>query len=271
MRKSLTGYLGFPQILLLPFLLTAILLDLLFCIPVLGRAAKWIWNVGLSVIHYLFGLFEWGLWLLGIRPVKKMRIGFLFFHDQDDTLLSNPDSMMRAIQNARAAFEQAGVEILPAFPPPKRLTETGEPPAAEQWYRILPYTSTRRLSRVGCNLAAALEDLGIPGMYFQYHTLTNFFETGLRRITGYGSPITVFAVPDIVGYGGCSLGWLTDYVTVQYNSLLTTAHELGHACGLGHRTDTQNLMHPSSGRLREVTMTDWQIAVIRASRHVTRF
>jgi hypothetical protein len=271
MRKSLTGYLGFPQILLLPFLFTAVFLDILFCIPLAGRALKWIWNIVLSVFHYLLGLIEWGFWLLGIRPVKKMRLGFLLFRDPEGNLLSNPDSMMRAVQNARTAFAQAGVEILPAFPPPKRLTEEGESPPSEHWYRILPYDSTRPLARVGCNLAAALQDLGIPGMYFQYHTLTNFFETGPRRLTGYGSPITVFAVPDIVDFGGCSLGWLTDYVTVQHNSLLTTAHELGHACGLGHREDTQNIMHPSSGRLREVTMTSWQIAVIRASRHVTRF
>ena len=97
----------------------------------------------------------------------------------------------------------------------------------------------------------------------------NSFHATFRRISGYGAPLMVFVVEDLAGFGGCSLGWLSDYVTVKTNSLKTTAHELGHACNLLHQKDAHNLMHPSSMRLEPVTLTAWQIAVLRASRHVT--
>ena len=179
--------------------------------------------------------------------------------------------MLAGVSKAQAIFAKAHIQIVPAFPPPKRLSESGELPEGLHWARNCAHNGSQHLRLVGCNFDAIKQDFGLPGTYFQYHTLSSFFDSGIRRLTGYGAPVTVFVVEDLSGFGGCSLGWLSDYVTVKHSSLRTTAHELGHACNLFHRKDNQNLMHPSSGSLDDVQMTTWQIAMLRASRHATLF
>jgi hypothetical protein len=44
----------------------------------------------------------------------------------------------------------------------------------------------------------------------------------------------VFAVHSIRGFKGCSLGPLTEYVTVDRASPVCLAHEIGHARNLPH-------------------------------------
>jgi len=82
-------------------------------------------------------------------------------------------------------------------------------------------------------------------------------------------------------YDGCSLGPLTDYVLVEFtgaatdtaagqpaNSSSILPHEMGHACNLWH-VSPSNLMQPDNPRATNLSW--WQIALIRASRHVTYF
>lgn len=256
---------------LMPFNLLAALVDLIFCIPVIGRLIKWLWNSLLTLLHFLVGMVEALLWKVGYRPQKKFRIGFLILSDAPDKSLATPEKILPALEKAQQIYAQAHIEIVPAFPPPKKLSESGARPDADRWARSLPHPASQRILEVDCNLPALLQDFGLPGMQFQYNTVSQFFQSGLRRITGYGAPVTVMVVKDIGKFGGCSLGWLSDYVTVKYTSIYTTAHELGHACNLLHRKDTNNLMHPSAGRQEEILLTDWQIALLRSSRHITYF
>jgi len=257
-------------LLIIPNTLAA-LIDLVFCIPFIGRFVKWFWNSLITVIHLIFGMVEFLLWKLNYRPMKKFRVGFIILRDQNDKPLTSSDSVLPAVNKAKEIFSQAKVEILPAFPLAKKLSETGERPESSAWVRTMSKPAAARILTLGCNLPAIMQDLGLPGTLLQYHTLESFFQTGLRRLTGYGAPVTVFVVQEIVGFAGCSLGWLSDYVTVEHNHLFTTAHELGHACNLLHRTDEDNLMHPRSGKQKTILLTDWQIALLRASRHVTLF
>ena len=85
-------------------------------------------------------------------------------------------------------------------------------------------------------------------------------------------PITIFIVRDISGKIGCSLGPLTDYVTLSIKGVAsesTLAHELGHCCGLLHRDDEiDNLMYPDDSRTNN-NITRWQKYVVRTSRHCT--
>ncbi len=87
-----------------------------------------------------------------------------------------------------------------------------------------------------------------------------------RAVTGYGEPIAVFVVRDIAGKGGCSLGPLSDYVTVDRARGRLIAHELGHSCGLWHAKEAGNLMLPAAD---SESMTRSQQAIFRNSRHVT--
>lgn len=79
-------------------------------------------------------------------------------------------------------------------------------------------------------------------------------------------PITIFIVRDISGKIGCSLGPLTDYVTLSIKGVgseSTLAHELGHCCGLLHREDEiDNLMYPNDSRTNN-HITRWQKYVVR--------
>jgi hypothetical protein len=126
-----------------------------------------------------------------------------------------------------------------------------------------------------------------------------------RRVIGLGSSICAFAVRKYTSSAktaGCSLGPLTDYVTVKFDPdqidlptglakkkinldqikkgrrLATTlSHELCHACNLSHKefyagddNDKDNLMHPGGDNdgPSGTSLSKLQIAMIRSSRHV---
>lgn len=129
---------------------------------------------------------------------------------------------------------------------------------------------------VHCGAGALADDLASPaGRYFRRH-LAGVAPTWLTF--GYGTPITAFVVENVVDMNGCSLGPLTDYVTVDLTGMayLTThsdrrpstlAHELVHACGLGHAARKSNLMYRTRERGRRLNRL--QKAIARGSRHVT--
>lgn len=255
--------------LLLPLNLAGAVVDLVFSVPVIGRVLKWIWNSALTLLHILVGLIELVMWQACVRPQKKIRVGFLILTKEDGERLAQPADLPPAISYIQKAYKAANIEVIPAFPPPKRLSESGEEDDRLQWMREISAADSARVRKVGCNLQAMMQDLGLPGSSYQFHTLRESFHSTFRRISGYGAPVMIFVVEDLAGFGGCSLGWLSDYVTVKTGSLKTSAHELGHACNLLHHTDEHNLMHSSSVRFDSVTLKTWQIALIRASRHVT--
>ena len=117
---------------------------------------------------------------------------------------------------------------------------------------------------VACGRGSWLEDLGEAGAYFRrMHALAG---GGGASVTGYAEPITVFVVRDVAGKAGCSMGPLSDYVTVDRVRGPLIAHELGHACGLWHTGEPGNLMLPAA---TSEEMTRLQRAIFRNSRHVT--
>ncbi|MBN2046056.1 MAG: hypothetical protein JW757_13620 [Anaerolineales bacterium] len=254
---------------LLPLNLISAGIDLAFSIPLVGRLGKWVWNSFLTLLHFLFGLIELLFWMAGFRPTKKLRIGFLVCTGEDGEALAHPEDISPAIKYAERAFEGARIGLVPAFPPPKRLSESEEEDEGRKWMRVLSAEDSIQIINANCDLQAVLQDLGLHGSRFQYNTVRALFHSTLRRVSGYGAPIAIFVIKDLNGFGGCSLAWLSDYITVLARSLKTTAHEIGHACNLLHRKDPENLMNPSSVHQDSVTLTIWQIAMLRASRHVT--
>lgn len=115
--------------------------------------------------------------------------------------------------------------------------------------------------RPPCNAPALVHALSPAGLY-------------LRR-QAVPRSVTVFAV-DVVAPGrrtaGCSLGPLADHVVVGRAGLpgrdgLTAAHELGHALGLSHLGARGTLMQPGPAG-RRPSLHRWQVALLRASRHL---
>ena len=131
--------------------------------------------------------------------------------------------------------------------------------------QILPTVAPAAALSVDCDTGAAKNEWGEAGEYFADHL------AGWNVIPlSLGFPITAFIVEGIAGKIGCSLGLLTDYVTVSkagVKSDSTLMHEIGHCCGLLHRENKNNLMFPDDGRGNDVT--GWQKFVVRNSRHCT--
>src|SRR6185436_17924459 len=124
---------------------------------------------------------------------------------------------------------------------------------------------------VSTNVAAWGEDLLVTGSRFHLLMIKHGLWGMARRFFGYGAPLTVIVVRTIGTVIGCSLGPLTDYVTITGGSGETTlAHELGHACGLWHDSDVNNILYPSETSTR-TQLTGFQRVNFRNSRHVTYF
>jgi hypothetical protein len=121
---------------------------------------------------------------------------------------------------------------------------------------------------VSCGTGSWTQDLGRAGAYFRkLLAAQDGNPSSARSVVGYGEPIAVFVVRDVAGKAGCSLGPLSNYVTVDRVRGRLIAHELGHCCGLWHVEDAGNLMRPAAD---SGAMTRAQRAVFRNSRHVTR-
>jgi hypothetical protein len=141
---------------------------------------------------------------------------------------------------------------------------------------------------VGCGSDAWQDDFGEAGEFFRRHLA----KRGTSWALGYGAPITAFVVRGISGKRGCSLGPVTDYITIDPSGFeddpeggmddvedgkppSTLAHEMGHACGLWHPLEVPekplgNLML-ASRRGRGKILELHQRSIFRGSRHVTFF
>ncbi len=186
---------------------------------------------------------------------KKMRIQVFILRDEAGAPVLNDKASLETLQDAldyavKTFEDRFDVKIKPYGSPAIQTLSTAAPSAALD---------------VKCKGGAGSNEWGEAGEYFA----NNLAGWNLIPIH-LGFPISVFIVRAIDGKIGCSLGPLTDYVTVSVDgakSLTTMAHELGHCCSLMHRDDIKNLMYPDHGRDNQVT--GWQKFVARNSRHCT--
>lgn len=190
--------------------------------------------------------------MVGLQPFKSLRVRVVILRDEAGEPLAEVEDVQPSLDEAQRIFnEQAHVRLLPA----------GQPVV------IVPEPAPKAALDVHCDDGAWQEDFAAAGEYFRLHAAPAH---GRRRI-GYGPPVTVFVVRNISNKGGCSLGPLADYVTLEAGMLNRArhrllAHEVAHACGLWHSKVKANLMFP---RGPGAAMTRWQGAVLRGSRHVT--
>ena len=262
-------------IVLSPVLMVALaLLELLFAVPILGRALRQIWSIGLEIVYRILGLFDLLLGAIGLRPEKKLRVAVVLLKDASGTPVVETTSVVEEIQAAIDIYsDQANVRVVPMswFHLSSPFCSAGT--ADESWVAVPDGPSDSSVLDVSTNVAAWGEDLWMTGTRF--HGLAAWiWKWGLpRRLLGYGAPVTVFVVRTIDGATGVSLGPLSDYITevgTETADKTTIAHELGHACGLWHQGEGDNLMYSYDSNDRR-KMTLFQALVVRNSRHVTYF
>jgi hypothetical protein len=244
--------------------------DIAFSLPGLGRLVKWVLSVAQSLLHLLAGAVEYGLMKAGVFPYKRMTLGVVILRDEQGQALTEAETLVPHIQAAiDVLYDTARVKLIPVPPIVYDADQDGRSEASAEWVLTDPRPATKAMLDVHCNATAFSEDLWVTGALYQILTVRNFLYTNFRRLLGYGSAVICIVVRDIDRHGGCSVGPLSDYVTLAHNVPYCLAHELGHACNLLHQPElVDNLMHPVCGK---TALTEWQIALLRASRHVTFF
>jgi hypothetical protein len=236
---------------------------------VLTGAVRQTVNILKTVFNRALGLPGALLDAVGFRPVKHIRVFIKILRDEQGVPVAQPADLEVGLATAQRIFgEQANVILHPPL-------LSGE--TATAMVSVLEEPAPQEALDVHCDAAAWREDFGIAGAFFSRHLARNIFGT----LLGIGAPVTVFIVRDVKDKAGCSLGPLTDYVTVAPVGLAgrfpngdktgplhagTIAHEIAHACALWHVGDRSNLMHPSTDGTQ---LSLWQKVVLRNSRHVT--
>jgi hypothetical protein len=267
------------------------MIELVMAIPVVGTLVRWIMN-GITHIISIFGsLVDAGLWLVGIRPEKKMRVCTVILSDERGNPVATVADAVALLQLAVDVYKRdANVRIVPskAF---KYTSGFGKSEIVdESWVTTDGGKSDSTLLDVPCGGGGAGADWLLSGSGFQWKMSTLCFIGSWRRVVGYGAPVTCFFIREVVGSEmGCAL-WITDYVTIEGNALVprpgslrTLGHELGHACNLTHACvddDDRNIMatqggcDPHSAKLPDrlnPRLSNGQAILVRMSKHVTYF
>lgn len=234
--------------------IAAFIVSLVLSIPIIGGIIRTILNWLTEIFWRIVGVFDFVGSLLGIRWRKKMYFGVLIPTHDGKPLANQADIQLQidaAIEHmdrlCNINLKFTGICNTAINAPDNPLTYS-------------------------CNASGFFSDWWIHGSYYELATSLCKFEDGWRRILGYGAEIIVIVV-DAVNPGstdGCSMGPSTNYVMTEPNTQDNMiVHEMGHACFLFHRdNDRQNLMSPAVLSVPQ-TLTNWQISVIRASRHCT--
>jgi hypothetical protein len=261
----------------------ALIIQFFFAIPILGRILNAIWNIILTIVNFVVGIVDTIAGLLGIRPEKHLYLVVMNQKDENGNPIASDADMLASIALTIQAYrDDANVRVLPFKEFDYTTPASKEEQASDDYIVNLSSNSTAETLDVDCGLSDFTANLGFAGSQFQNMMNLSSFWTNWQRLIGYGAPIFAFSVRSFSGSSdGCSMGPLTDYVLVEFtgaatdtvtgqpaNSSSILPHEMGHACNLWH-VDPANLMQPDNPRATNLSW--WQIALVRASRHVTYF
>ena len=235
------------EIILIPI---AVLIELILSIPIIGRLIDQILNLLQEIFWRVVGLGDALLGLIGIRPLKKLVYCIVILKDESGNDVSDQATLQPFIDEAERVFrDEANIHLI-----------------LEGVHSVAGPSPTYALD-VGCNTDAWLEDLWLPGTYFNATGALYCPLGATSRITGLGHQLVVFCVRQIPGStAGCALGPLNDYLTIEGRTPLCLAHEIGHKVGLWHCCDGSNLANGTCGG----TQLDWwQRLIARDSKFVS--
>jgi len=229
------------------------IISIILMIPIIGRLIKQLWNLIIEIVWRIVGLVGVILDLFGIDIRKKMRICIIILRDENGRELTSPANLQPTIDDAINVWRNsANVKLI-----------------VEHIHTVIPTHLRERNLDVECDSGAWTDDVLATGSNYELIANTYCFDGVGRRLLGFAAPIVVFAVRDIKGKRGCSLGLFSDYVTIEARNPGCLAHELGHANYLywkQHHDDPNNLMFSNCGGTE---LKKWQKIIMRDSRHIT--
>ena len=209
------------------------------CLRVLARVIIEIFHrVILNLFDTLFGFLNF--------PGKNIRLKIFILRDQQDQKTISPNDLDAALNYTKKIFkEKFNVKLL-------------TPGKDKSFVEVLNSSAPQNVLFTKGGNGALSEEFKIAGNFFAANLFAPIY------------PVTAFIVTGIEGATGCSLGPLTDYITLSHEGALdktVLVHELAHACGLWHVKDKTNLLWHTSSRGDKIKW--WQKNIFRSSRHVT--
>jgi hypothetical protein len=268
--------------------IVAFIVDLFTSIPIIGRFIDWVLGIAKTIVWAIASIPDLIGTLIGVMPEKKLRLIVLIQNDeQGNPLITDRTVIYRAIQFTINAYrEQVNVRVIPVQAFRYASPFADEEVANDDYIATENRLNTPDLIDVCCDACEAGENLVDRGSQFNLKLSIAAFWGGARRLTGYGAPVVAFVVRSYKdGKAGCSLGPLTDFVTIKFQdsdqstpsvqltsdkslgAITDLAHEVSHCCSLPQKEDGDNMMNPSP--MRSGKMTVWQKMLVRSSRHVT--
>jgi hypothetical protein len=237
----------------IPLDILGFIIVLILSIPVIGGIIRTILNWLTEIFWRAVGLLDFLGSLVGIRLRKKLYFGAVIPSINGVPIATDADMMVQV--NATISIYDSLCNINAIF---TGICHTDVPPPGGKL-------------TVDCTVGGFFADWWILGSYFEFAASLCKFRDSFRRVFGLGAEILVYAVEEITPTTttGCSYGPTHNYVTIEARAgqwSFTAAHEIGHACGLGHSSDTGNLMNGSSSP-SSPTLTGFEISMIRWSRH----
>ena len=241
------------------FLLDAIafVVELTLSIPIIGGITRTILNWVTEIIWRAVGLIDFVASLVGIRLRKKMYFGVIVPSVNSTPIV--PDVDIQRQVDAAITFYDSTCNINLIF---SGICHTDIPPPDGGL-------------NFACDAGGFFNDWWLAGSYFELAAATCKFEDSFRRVIGLGAEIIVFIVQNVTtpNTNGCSFASTQNYVVIEAkptDQAFVAAHEMGHACWLYHVGDTANLMN-STTPVAGPTLTNWQIALVRWSKHCVYF
>lgn len=231
--------------------LVALIVGLILSIPIIGGIIRTILGWLTEIVSRIAGLPDFILSLLGIRLRKKMYVGVVIPMVDGEPIAQESD-VQPQIDALREVLDQL-CNV--------RLEFTG--------FCRFSNAAPNAALNPECNAAGFFSDWWLAGSWYQLASTACKFQDGWRRLVGFGGEIIAFVVSDVEGKIGCSFGATYNYVVIEARPRISEfllMHEVGHTCVLLHRDDAANLMNSAVPSVFP-EMTNWQIAMVRASKH----